>query len=110
MQAFSRAVADSGRIDYVFPIAGIGERVFVPASQPGSFEKPDLGVLEVDLVGVVYTIALAVQQMRRQERERDEDGDVKGEGKGWRGKIVCVASVCGFYAVPTLPLYTAAKQ
>ncbi|KAK5689726.1 hypothetical protein LTR97_012725 [Elasticomyces elasticus] len=91
-----------GRVDYVFPIAGIGEKTFLPndPSQKEGFEKPDLGTLDVDLNGFLYTVSLAVQQMRRQEKD----------GSGFRGKIAVVASVCGFYCVPTLPIYTAAKH
>lgn len=100
-KTFSQAVVQFGRIDYVYPIAGIGERTWIP-NDPHSttgFEMPDLTTLDVDLNGVLYTIALALQQFRRQ--------DVK---TGFRGKIGCVASVCGFYCVPTLPIYTAAKH
>lgn len=63
------------------------------------FEKPDLTVIDLDLTGVMYTVSLAVQQFRRQEPKN-----------GFRGKIGCVASICGFYCVPTLPIYTAAKH
>lgn len=66
----------------------------------GEFAEPDLTVLDVDLKGPMYTVALAVQQFRRQERD---------EG-GWKGKIAVVASVCGIYCVPSLPVYTAAKH
>jgi len=100
-KAFSQAVADFGRIDYVYPIAGIGERIWIPNDPAATgFEMPDLSVLDIDLTGVLYTVGLAVQQFRRQE---------PGEN-GFRGKIGCVASVCGFYCVPTLPIYTAAKH
>jgi len=99
-KAFGQAVHAFGRIDYVYPIAGVGERVWTPNIPDGSgFEKPDLTIIDLDLTGVLYTVSLAVQQFRRQE--------VKG---GFRGKIGCVASVCGFYCVPTLPIYTAAKH
>ncbi|KAK0260085.1 hypothetical protein LTS09_005420 [Friedmanniomyces endolithicus] len=80
--------AFDGRVDYVYPIAGIGEKMFLP-NDPGlknGFVKPNLEVLEVDLNGFLYTASLAIQQMRRQ----DKDGD------GFRGK--------------TLPIYTAAKH
>ncbi|KAK5732719.1 hypothetical protein LTR17_010274 [Elasticomyces elasticus] len=91
-----------GRVDYVFPIAGIGEKTFLPNDprQKEGFVKPNLGTLDVDLNGFLYTISLAVQQMRRQEKDES----------GFRGKITVVASVCGFYCVPTLPIYTAAKH
>jgi NAD(P)-dependent dehydrogenase (short-subunit alcohol dehydrogenase family) len=57
-------------------------------------------VLDADLKGVLYTVALAVQHFRRQ--------DVADYG--FRGKIMGVSSVCGIYTVPTLPVYTAAKH
>ena len=69
--AFQKAVDAFGRIDYVFPIAGIGERKAIkndPKSQ-AAFEKPDLAVIDVDLTGVLYTAFLAIQQMRRQEKD-----------------------------------------
>jgi NAD(P)-dependent dehydrogenase (short-subunit alcohol dehydrogenase family) len=73
------------------------------AGPGGEFVKPDLSVVDVDLTGVLYTIGLAVQQFRRQ----DAIAWSKGE---YRGKIGLVASVCGFYCVPSLPIYTAAKH
>ena len=77
--AFSRAVSNLKRIDYVFAIAGIGERRFIPNDPDPTkteFTKPDLKVLDADLNGVLYTIALAIQQFRRQEVGPD----------GFRGK------------------------
>ncbi|KAI8942144.1 hypothetical protein NX059_000233 [Plenodomus lindquistii] len=98
-----------GRIDFVAPIAGIGEKKWIPFGEEtnrlpvGVFAKPDLSVVDVDLTGVLYTISLAVQQFRRQEIIEDSQ---------WRhrGKIGLVASVCGIYCVPALPIYTAAKH
>lgn len=92
------------------PIAGIGERKWLPfpsetqAMKEGEFAKPDLSVVDVDLTGVLYTIALAIQQFRRQDAIEWEQG-----WKG-RGKLGLVASVCGLYCVPSLPIYTAAKH
>lgn len=95
-----------GRIDFVAAVAGIGEKKWIPFPEevmrmgPGEFAKPDLSVLDVDLTGLLWTVALAVQQFRRQEPDAE----------GWRGKIGVTASVCGFYNVATLPVYTAAKH
>ncbi|KAK3706310.1 hypothetical protein LTR37_012825 [Vermiconidia calcicola] len=118
LTAFEHAIDIlGGRIDYVFPIAGIGERKAIQNDPKATkFEKPDLTVIDVDLNGVLYTAFLAVQQMRRQGKD---------EG-GFRGKSECLdaslvaradcdevavtASVCGFYCVPTVPVYTAAKH
>jgi NAD(P)-dependent dehydrogenase (short-subunit alcohol dehydrogenase family) len=80
-KAFSQAVHLFERIDYVYAIAGIGERRWVdndPTKKEG-FEAPDLSVLDVDLRGVLYTASLAVQQFRRQEKDEN----------GFRGKSEC---------------------
>jgi NAD(P)-dependent dehydrogenase (short-subunit alcohol dehydrogenase family) len=97
----------------VAPIAGIGEKKWLPTfeemgkSGPGvDFVKPNLSVVDVDLTGVLYTIALAIQQFRRQ----DPESWSATTQKQYRGKIGLVASVCGFYCVPSLPIYTAAKH
>lgn len=70
--AFQKAVDTFGHLDYVFPIAGIGERKAIK-NDPNDkgWQKPDLTVLDVDLVGVMYTAYLAIQQMRRQEKGSD---------------------------------------
>lgn len=54
LAAFKAAVQAFGRIDYVYPIAGIGEKRFLP-NDPSSaeFVKPMLKVIDVDLTGVV---------------------------------------------------------
>lgn len=108
--AFRRAIfwraSGGGRIDFIAPVAGIGERKWLPfpeqslAAKPQEFTKPDLSVLDVDVTGVLYTVALAVQHFRRQTRRED----------GLLGRIGLVASVCGLYCVPSLPVYTAAKH
>lgn len=79
-KAFSQAVAEFGRIDYVYPIAGIGERPWIPNDPNGTgFVMPDLSAIDVDLTGVLYTVGLAVQQFRRQEPGKN----------GFRGKSKC---------------------
>ncbi|RMY23840.1 hypothetical protein D0867_01781 [Hortaea werneckii] len=57
-KAFQQALEDlGGRVDFVCPIAGIGERRSIP-NDPTSkgFVKPDLACLDVDLHGVTYTL------------------------------------------------------
>ena len=68
-KVFGRAVAKFGRIDYVYPIAGVTEKKWLPNDPHSStgFEKPDLTTLDVNLNGVMYTVSLALQQFRRQE-------------------------------------------
>lgn len=108
--AFQTAInwrsSGGGRIDFVAPIAGIGERQWLPfpevtsGENPHTFAKPDLSVIDVDLTGVLYTVAIAVQHFRRQTNIES----------GLLGRIGLVASVCGIYCVPSLPIYTAAKH
>lgn len=76
-KVFGQAVADYRRIDYVYPIAGIGERQWMPNDPSASgFVQPDLTVLDIDVTGVLYTVSLAVQQFRKQEPDKN----------GFRGK------------------------
>lgn len=114
LSAFQAALRNlGGRIDFVAPVAGIGEKKWLPSFEemgkrgPGEeFVKPDLGVVDVDLTGVLYTIALAIQQFQRQDPVPwSATAQVQ-----YRGRVGLVASVCGFYCVPSLPIYTAAKH
>ncbi|KAL1796652.1 hypothetical protein ACET3X_005192 [Alternaria dauci] len=116
LAVFQTALKDlGGRITCVFPIAGIGEKKWLPypyesSKEPAdSFTKPDLSVIDVDLTGVLYTIALAGQHFRRQDRGV-WGHRVSEEPCLLRGTIGLAASVCGFYCVPSLPIYTAAKH
>lgn len=108
--AFSKAVETFNRIDVVIVNAGVGEKVFVPndGGTGQGFVKPNLQILDVDLNGFLYTSALAIQQMRRQDI--DDEG-LRGRSKlaldlikllGLNSLIVIgTASVCGFYCVPS---------
>ncbi|KIW84851.1 hypothetical protein Z517_00239 [Fonsecaea pedrosoi CBS 271.37] len=102
VSAFEKAVDTFGRIDYVFPIAGLSERRSFPnrGKDLKRFEKPDLSVIDVNLTAVLYTVSLALQQFRRQDVNKF----------GFKGKIGCVSSICGLYAPATLPMYTATKH
>ncbi|KAJ3528540.1 hypothetical protein NM208_g10152 [Fusarium decemcellulare] len=100
-QGFEAAVKELGRIDYVFAVAGITEVPWT-RSRPDAtdFEKPNLSVWDVNGTGALYTSSLAIQQFRRQEPNKH----------GFRGKVLIVASACGFYYMPLLPIYTASKH
>jgi len=88
VKAFTQAVSAFGRLDYVYGIGGIGERRWLPNNSTSNsgleFERPDLTVLDVDLTGVLYTSALAVQQARRQDVGQH----------GFRCKSECVLPRC----------------
>ncbi|KAK5694390.1 hypothetical protein LTR17_024840 [Elasticomyces elasticus] len=99
--AFEDALNRLGPIDLVLPIAGIGERKWLDRpSKAEGFVKPDLAVQSIDETGVVYTVALAVQHFHW----------AKEDDPCFEGRILTVASVCGFYIQPTTPIYTLAKH
>ena len=123
--AFTKALNTFDRIDYVFPIAGLTERQVIPKPsdqkdvRKDGFVKPDMTVLDVNLTGMINLILIAVQAFRSQEA-RQELGGMKGKGRclrvsiyrdiALRNVVVCVASTCGLYAMPGVPIYTASKQ
>ena len=82
----------TGRIDYVFPNAGIAESTYLADPDPGTaegglpkletFVKPDLLTIDVNLNGVLYTTSLATQLFRTQPLV-----------DGFRGKIVITTSI-----------------
>ena len=89
--AFQKAVDTFGRLDYVFPIAGIGERKAIKNDpKDKGWQKPDLTVIDVDLNGVLYTSYLAIQQMRRQEKGSD---GIRG-----RSKLMVCRTIRGTFA------------
>jgi len=50
---------------------GIGEkRSFPNKPKSDEFKKPDLSVIEVNEIGVIYTVSLAVQHFRRLEKNK----------------------------------------
>ncbi|VUC30738.1 unnamed protein product [Clonostachys rosea] len=67
-QAFETAVEKLGRVHYVFPVAGITERLWIP-NEPSvdGFVKPDLSVFDINGTGALYTSALATQHFRAQQ-------------------------------------------
>ena len=76
--AFEAAInVFGGQINFVLPIAGIAERRSFP-NKPRSqgFEKPDLKVIDVNEIAVIYTVSLAVQHFRRMDVDKH----------GFRGK------------------------
>ncbi|KAL1895499.1 hypothetical protein Sste5346_005308 [Sporothrix stenoceras] len=101
--AFEAAVQTfGGRVDYVFAIAEAPEGQWLGAEPKSgtAFHKPDLSAFYTDAYGPLYTSGLAIQQFRRQDPNK----------YGFRGKLIIVSSSLGFYNVPTLPIYTAAKH
>ncbi|EIM91644.1 NAD-P-binding protein [Stereum hirsutum FP-91666 SS1] len=94
--AFERAhsmitkVDPKARLDFVFPNAGVAARGF-PYQQGGV----NLSPINVNLIGVIYTIEAAVRYFRTHDVHP--------------GRIVVTASLSSVFPLNTDPLYTASK-
>ena len=99
-KVFSEIFEREDRIDVVYANAGIGDRInfyALAAERPdGSPEKPNVDVIDVCLMGVVWCAYLSLHYFR------------KNANKG--GKFVATSSMAGLYPGDGIPLYTAAKH
>ncbi|RMJ08508.1 hypothetical protein CDV36_011887 [Fusarium kuroshium] len=84
VKGFKEAVSQFGRIDYL----------------PDDFAKPNLSIIEINITGLLYSIALALQQFRRQDLGNH----------GYRGKILCPGSIMGIYPCAGNPIYNTSKH
>ncbi|KAJ6008747.1 hypothetical protein N7499_001203 [Penicillium canescens] len=102
-EVFQKVFAQQGRIDIVFANAGITEKGTLLPEKLGDENqgpsKPDLSTLNVNLVGVLYSIKLATHYM-----SRNTDTATKS-----KGLIVCTASNAGLYPFAMAPMYAATK-
>ncbi|OIW35680.1 NAD(P)-binding protein [Coniochaeta ligniaria NRRL 30616] len=99
--AFKEVYQKRGTIDIVMANAGISEQgsttvVDLREEEPTA---PRLGAINVNLIGVVYTVKLASHYMNRKTDTKDSS----------RGLIICTASNAGLYTFPVAPLYAASK-
>ncbi|KAI0870175.1 15-hydroxyprostaglandin dehydrogenase [Hypoxylon argillaceum] len=107
--AFKAVYEGAGRVDVVVANAGVSEGgrswVVPPAPGRGALgdepEEPRLKVLDVNLIGNVYSVKLALHYMQRNTQDATT---------GLRGCIVCTASSVGLYPFPPQPLYAASKH
>lgn len=95
LQVFEKTFDLWGRVDLVGANAGLPEQVPLLFETSDVPQKPSTIVVDVDLVGVLYSVNLALHYFR------------KNGGKG--GKIVITSSQVGIHAFPTGPIYGAAK-
>ncbi|KAI0023425.1 15-hydroxyprostaglandin dehydrogenase [Xylariomycetidae sp. FL0641] len=97
--AFRDVYEECGRIDVVMANAGVSEQGASSIVVEGEDEPrmPDLKVLQVNLLGTIYTVKLAVHYMS------------KNNPPDRRGAIVCTASNAGLYGFPVAPLYATSK-
>ncbi|KAI0554818.1 15-hydroxyprostaglandin dehydrogenase [Xylaria curta] len=110
--AFKAVYEDIGHIDVVVANAGVSEggRSWVVPPFPsateigtnrGEPEQPRLKVLDINLVGNIYSVKLAHHYMQFNTPDATT---------GLRGSIVCTASNAGLYPFPPQPLYAASKH
>ncbi|KAF4463229.1 Short chain dehydrogenase reductase [Fusarium albosuccineum] len=99
LEAFKRTVEQYGRIDIVVANAGIAEVDQLLREGDNELTKPALTTLNVNLVGLIYTVKLAVHYIKK-----------NSEGyRNSRGSIICTASNAGIYPFPVGPIYGASK-
>jgi len=95
-EVFEATVQKFGTIDIVVPNAGVNEpkdQYFnLQRDANGKLEPLDLRVIDVDLKGTAYTVALGIHYM--------EHG----------GSIVMMTSLAGYVGVPLMPNYSASKH
>ncbi|KAI1742332.1 15-hydroxyprostaglandin dehydrogenase [Xylaria scruposa] len=110
--AFKAVYEDIGHIDVVVANAGVSEggRSWVVPPFPsateiganrGEPEEPRLKVLDINLIGNIYSVKLAHHYMQLNKPDTTT---------GLRGSIVCTASNAGLYPFPPAPLYAASKH
>lgn len=100
-QLFKQTFTKFGRIDFFAANAGVGDDPLAlfgsPLDVAGGPKKPDTRVIDINLLGVVYGVKLALFYMSRNPVQKG-------------GKIVVTASATSFNALPGAPLYSATKH
>ncbi|KAF2735582.1 NAD(P)-binding protein [Polyplosphaeria fusca] len=104
--AFAKTWERWARLDFVVANAGVADTTnfYTQEAEPREDgappPRPNTAVLDIGLMGVVYSAYLGLHYFRRNK----EEGKIRG------GKIVATASMCGLYAAAGMPGYTAAKH
>ncbi|KAL4989395.1 hypothetical protein BDW68DRAFT_175925 [Aspergillus falconensis] len=97
--AFESVIAQQGRVDVVFANAGITEKGSLLPEKDGQLTKPELATMNVNFVGVLYSVKLALHYISKNEAVN-----------GSKGSVICTASNAGLYPFPMAPLYSATKH
>ncbi|KAJ5732483.1 hypothetical protein N7493_003964 [Penicillium malachiteum] len=107
-EVFEKIFDQQGRIDIVFANAGITEHGSLLPPKDGDLStgpsKPSLATVNVNLVGAIYSVQLAIHYMARNKLATSEDSASSN------GLIICTASNAGLYPLPIAPLYAATKH
>lgn len=98
---FDRVFNDAQRLDFVFANAGIPELTDLFANQPSSGvpPKPEMGLLDINLNGAIYTSYLAVNYFRR------SPDSAKGSQS-----LLLTSSIGGLYPCMRTPVYSGSKR
>lgn len=84
--------------------------------EDGSVEPPDLRLMEINLLGVMNTVHLALGTSFPSQEEQDVDARAayfranEPDANGFRGRIVAAASTAGIYPFPHESLYGSSKH
>jgi len=100
-QLFKETFQKFGRIDFFAANAGVADDPLAlfgsPLDAASGPTKPNTKVIDINLLGVVYGVKLALFYMGRNTIQKG-------------GKIVVTASATSFHALPGAPLYSATKH
>ncbi|KAF9886278.1 hypothetical protein FE257_011891 [Aspergillus nanangensis] len=106
--AFKKIYSQQGRIDIVFANAGITEKgtLLPPGDSNQEPKKPDLSTLNVNLLGAIYSVQLAIYYISKNMTaiSQSDGSDLSS------GLIVCNASIAALCAFPISPIYAASKS
>ncbi|KAI9735371.1 MAG: hypothetical protein M1818_006566 [Claussenomyces sp. TS43310] len=94
--AFQAVIEKFGRVDIVVANAGVaepqGQMFNLQKDAAGKLQPPDLRVIDIDLKGTVYTVALGIHYMTQ------------------GGSIIMMTSLAGFGGVQQMPNYSGSKH
>ncbi|KAL1983962.1 hypothetical protein VTN96DRAFT_9736 [Rasamsonia emersonii] len=104
--AFEEVYHAQGRIDHVFANAGITEKGKLIVKDEEKPSKPELVTLNVNLVGVIYSVKLAIHYILKNPPSPTTTTTALPS----RGSIICTASNAGLYPFPIAPIYATSKH
>ncbi|TNY22238.1 hypothetical protein DMC30DRAFT_415242 [Rhodotorula diobovata] len=99
---FDHAVKTYGQVDVVVANAGIfesGSFLDDTVDTEGKLTKPDLGTIDINVVGTLYTARLAFHHLRQ-----------RPESSPGLKALVILGSLTSFVATPGCPLYATSKH
>jgi len=99
---FEQVYQEQGGIDVVMANAGISREPSLIRDEEKP-SKPVLPSLDVNLMGTIYTVKLAIHYIKKNAL------DSSAGTAASKGSIICTASNAGLYPFPVAPIYATAK-